>query len=327
MSETTQLSELITLRDFLRFAVSRFREAGLAFGHGTTTALDDAAFLLLETLHLPIDSLEPWLDARLTRAERTQLSAVIETRVVTRKPSAYLTHSAYLGSHRFYVDERVIVPRSFIAELMLDAEAEGGLPFGLDGPPSSVADICTGSGCLAIVAAHLFPAAEVTAVDISRDALAVAAQNVKSHALADRVTLVEGDLLSGGRLARFDLIVSNPPYVTAAAVARFPAEHKAEPVLAHLGGDDGMDLVRRILAAAGRHLAPEGLLVVEVGQGRATLEAEFPMLPFLWFDTALSHGEVFALPAAAFQGDMGSPGKRSGLGKAKTKPAKTSRRP
>ncbi len=320
MSETTLVPELQTIRDFLRFAVSRFREAGLAFGHGTATALDDAAFLILESLHLPIDSLEPWLEARLTRAERLQLAAMIENRVVTRKPSAYLTRSAYLGRHRFYVDERVIVPRSFLSELMLAAEADEVLPFGLENPPQRILDLCTGSGCLAIVAAHVFEQATVTAADLSQNALAVAAENVARHTLASRVTLVEGDLFAALGDQVFDLIICNPPYVTAAAVACFPAEHKAEPTLAHLGGADGMDIVRRLLADAGAHLAPDGILAVEVGQGRATLEAQFPELPFLWLDTALSEGEVFVLPAAAVQAVTKPAGKRARA--AVTKPAR-----
>ena len=310
MSETTLVPELQTIRDFLRFAVSRFRVAGLAYGHGTATAFDDAAFLILESLHLPNDSLEPWLEARLTRAERLHLAAMIENRVVTRKPSAYLTRSAYLGPHRFYVDERVIVPRSFLGELMLTAEVDEGLPFGLETPPQRILDLCTGSGCLAVVAAHLFPEARVSAVDLSKDALAVAADNVARHTLASRVSLVEGDLFAALGDEVFDLILSNPPYVTADAVARFPDEHKAEPRLAHLGGADGMDIVRRILAEAGAHLAPDGILAVEVGQGRATLERLFPDLPFLWLDTELSEGEVFVLPASAVQAATRPAGKR-----------------
>jgi len=312
VTDGAQLTELITVRDFLRFAVSRFREAGLAFGHGTTSALDDAAFLLLETLHLPIDSLEPWLDARLTRQERATLAAMIEKRVVTRKPSAYLTGSAYIGPHRFVVDERVIVPRSFIGELMIGADGEDdGLPFGLEAPPQRVLDLCTGSGCLAIVAAHLFPDAEVVSADISKQALSVAAENVRIHKLGARVRVVESDLFAALGGEKFDLIMSNPPYVTAASVAAFPAEHKSEPVLAHLGGPDGMDLVRRLLADAGQHLQPHGTLVVEVGEGAPVLERSYPDLPFLWLDTEHSRGEVFALPAAALQSaDKKKPGAR-----------------
>lgn len=308
MSELASLSELITLRDFLRFAVSQFRAAELVYGHGTATALDDAAFLLLETLHLPVDSLEPWLDARLTRAERFVVATAIENRVVTRKPSAYLTRSAYIGTHRFYVDERVIVPRSFIGELLC---ADGGPQFGLASDPKRILDLCTGSGCLAIVAAHTFPSATVTAGDLSPDALAVAAENIKRHRLGDRVQLVQTDLFAALGKAQFDLIVSNPPYVTAATVAAFPPEHKSEPSLAHNGGTDGMDLVRRILKSASEYLAPDGTLVMEVGQGRTILERDYSDLPFLWLDTELSDGEVFTLDASALQTTPKSSAKRS----------------
>ena len=308
VSDIASLVELITLRDFLRFAVTQFRSAGLAYGHGTTSALDDAAFLILETLHLPIDTLEPWLDARLTRPERAVLAAVIEKRVVTRKPSAYLTQSAYIGPYRFHVDERVIVPRSFIGELLC---GDDQVPLGLASPPQSILDLCTGSGCLAIVAAHKYPAASVTAGDVSSDALAVAAQNIKQHRLSDRVHLVETDLFAGLGDRQFDLIVCNPPYVTAAAVAAFPSEHRAEPVLAHIGGADGMDLVRRILKSAGDHLASGGTLLMEIGQGRDILERDYPSLPFLWLETEHSDGEVFSLEAAALQTDVKGAVKRS----------------
>lgn len=295
MSDPVQLTELITVRDFLRFAVSRFNSASLSYGHGTATALDEAAFLILETLHLPIGDLEPWLDARLTRAERTALANLIEKRVVTRKPASYITGSAYLGPYRFVVDERVIVPRSFIAELLLD----DALP--IDGEVRSVLDLCTGSGCLAIVAAHMFPDATITAVDISSDALAVAAENVGKHRLGHRVALAQGDLFAGIADARYDLIICNPPYVTTDVVANFPPEYRSEPVLAHLGGVDGMDLVRRVLDRAGRHLSDAGHLVMEVGSGRTTLQRDFPRLPFLWLDTETSEGEVLLLPGAALQ--------------------------
>ena len=307
MSELANLSELITVRDFLRFAVTQFRLAGLSFGHGTTTALDDAAFLILETLHLPIDSLEPWLDARLTRAERTLVASMIENRVVTRKPSAYLTKSAYIGPHRFYVDQRVIVPRSFIGELLC---ADTSL-LPLDGEPHRILDLCTGSGCLAIVAAHTFADAEITGIDLSHDALNVAAENVQRHNLGGRITLLESDGFERLHAHRFDLIVCNPPYVTAAAVAAFPDEYKAEPVMAHIGGTDGMDLVRRIIGQAGDHLTPNGTLLMEIGQGRPVLERDFPELPFLWLETEHSDGEVFALDAAALQIKSKSPMKRA----------------
>ncbi len=318
MNDPSNPTELITVRDFLRFAVTRFGNAGLSFGHGTTTALDDAAFLILETLHLPIDSLEPWLDARLTRAERTEIAGVIENRVVTRKPSAYLTKSAYIGPHRFYVDGRVIVPRSFIGELLCADAAV----FPLQAEPKQILDLCTGSGCLAIVAAHTFARADVAAVDLSPDALSVAEENVRRHGLGARVKLLEGDCFAPLGEATFDLIVCNPPYVTAAAVAAFPAEYKAEPEMAHIGGEDGMDLVRRILRTAGEYLASNGTLVMEIGQGRSVLERDYPELPFVWLDTEHSEGEVFALDAAALQTTMKPAARRL---KSRT-PAKASRR-
>ncbi|MGE3229954.1 MAG: 50S ribosomal protein L3 N(5)-glutamine methyltransferase [Hyphomicrobium sp.] len=295
---STDIDDLATIRDWLRYAVSRFSAAGLVYGHGTDTALDEAAFLILSALHLPIDQLEPWLDARLTRAERGTLAALVAARIETRKPAPYLVNAAWIKGHRFYVDERVIVPRSYIGELLDD-----GLSMLIADPGrvERVLDLCTGSGSLAILAAAAFPHATVDASDISPAALEVAARNVDDYGLADRVTLIRSDLFAelGGRT--YDLIISNPPYVTAEAVALFPPEYRAEPELAHLGGPDGMDLVRRILAEAPAYLDPEGILVVEVGMGRDTLETEYPGLPFLWLDTQQSQGELFALSAEALR--------------------------
>lgn len=286
------IDDLVTLRDWLRYAVSRFNAAKLVYGHGTSTALDEAAYMLLSALDLPIDQLEPWLDARLTRAERRRVAALIESRISTRKPAAYLIGKAYIKGFAFEIDERVIVPRSFIGELLIET------PEALVADPGAVGrvlDLCTGSGCLAILAALQFADASVDAVDISRDALAVAQQNVEAYRLTDRVRLIEGDLLAGLDGCRYDLIIANPPYVAAAEVAAFSPEYAAEPVLAHLGGVDGLDLVRRILSNAGSVLAPGGSLVVEIGTGREILEAEYPDLAFCWLDTELSEGEVFAL--------------------------------
>jgi ribosomal protein L3 glutamine methyltransferase len=292
----SDLEDLATLRDWLRFAVSRFTAEGLVFGHGTETALDEAAFIILSALHLPIDQLEPWLDARLTREERQKIAGLVEARIATRKPAPYLVNAAWIKGRRFYVDERVIVPRSYIGELLDD-----GLAPVVPDPEAvtRVLDLCTGSGCLAILAAEAFPAAIVHAVDISADALAVAERNVSDYGLADRISLFRSDLFEALSGETYDLIISNPPYVTAEAVASFPPEYRAEPELAHLGGADGMDLVRKILRDAGRHLAPDGALVVEVGTGREVLETQYPALPFLWLDTEQSEGEVFALPADA----------------------------
>jgi ribosomal protein L3 glutamine methyltransferase len=290
------IDQLATVRDWLRFATSRFRAENLVFGHGTETALDEAAFLILHTLNLPIDQLDPWLDARLTRRERGKVWAIIEHRIVTRKPAPYLTNEAWIQGHRFYVDERVIVPRSYIGELLGD-----GLNTVVGEPEtvSSVLDLCTGSGCLAILAALAFPNAAVDAVDISADALDVARRNVADYDLAARIRLVESDLFGELSTKRYDLIISNPPYVTSAAVAAFPPEYRAEPVLAHAGGVSGIDIVRRILLDAAQHLNADGNIIVEVGMARDVLEGEFPDLPFLWLDTQTSEGEVFALPASA----------------------------
>lgn len=296
---TSPLDELLTLRDWLRFAVSRFNAAGLAYGHGTASALDEAAFLFLEALRLPIDSLEPWLDARLTGEERQRLDELIDQRVTSRKPASYLVNAAYIQGHRFYVDERVIVPRSYIGELLCADHGAHLATIGLDpGGVGRVLDLCTGSGCLAILTALTFPEAQVDAVDISADALAVARRNVDDYGMQQRVHLIEGDLFAGLGRERYDLIIANPPYVTAAAVAAFPPEHRAEPALAHLGGDDGLDIVRRIIDQSSQHLAPDGTLLVEVGTGREAVEAAYPALPFLWLDTADSEGEVLALSAA-----------------------------
>lgn len=303
MSYPDFTDDLVSVRDLLRFAVSRFSEAGLTYGHGTSSALDEAAFLLLEGLHLPIDDINPWLDARLTRPERQHLLSLFEERVTTRKPAPYLVGKAYIQGIPFIVDERVIVPRSFIAELMLGGTlGEGG--FGLLPDPEaveSVLDLCTGSGCLAILAAMQLPFAEIDAVDLSADALEVAEENLALHEVGDRIQLFEGDLFQPTGKKRYDLIITNPPYVAAPEVEAFAAEYAAEPRMAHLGGDDGLDLVRKILKEAPKHLNPDGGLICEIGTGRDLLEADFPHLDFLWLDTEESEGEVFWLRASAFE--------------------------
>ncbi|WP_300337796.1 50S ribosomal protein L3 N(5)-glutamine methyltransferase [Accumulibacter sp.] len=284
--------ELLTLRDLLRFTVSRYHEAGLFFGHGADNAWDEAAYLLLHSLHLPLDRLEPFLDARLTSDERRVVLRIVERRIGERLPVAYLTNEAWLADYRFYVDQRVIVPRSFIAELLREQLA----PW-IDDPEqvSSVLDLCTGSGCLAILAAHAFPEASIDAVDISPDALAVAGRNVADYQLGERIRLVESDLFAGVRDRRYDLIVSNPPYVKAASMAALPAEYRREPELALASGEDGLDLTRAILAAARKQLKPHGLLVVEIGHNRDELEAAFPDTPFTWLDTSAGDQYVFLL--------------------------------
>ncbi len=283
---------LITVRDWLRFAVSRFNEAGLFFGHGSDNAFDEAAYLVLHTLHLPLDRLEPFLDASLAHGEADQLKRVIERRVKERVPAAYLTREAWLGEYRFYVDERVIVPRSFIAELLRER-----LSPWVDDPDAvhAVADVCTGSGCLAILAALAFPAAEVDAVDISKDALAVARKNVDDYGLQDRVRIVQSDLLQKLKGRKYDLIVTNPPYVNAPSMQELPDEYRCEPELALASGEDGLDHIRRILAGAPQHLNPGGLLIAEIGHNRAALEAAFPALPFVWLETSGGDEYVFLL--------------------------------
>lgn len=284
--------DLISVRDWLRYAVSRFGEAGLAFGHGTTNAFDEAAYLLLHALHLPLDRLEPFLDARLTTAERQAVAQLLERRIDQRVPAAYLTREAWLGEFRFYVDERVIVPRSFIAELLPDAlEPYVGEPADV----RTALDLCTGSGCLAILLAHAYPESDVDAVDISSDALAVAQRNVSDYGLAARINLIRSDLFANLIDKSYDLIISNPPYVTAVAMAALPAEYRHEPELALAGGEDGLDPVRTIIRNAPAFLQPDGTLVVEIGHNRAAAELAFPRLPFVWLEAAGAADSVFLL--------------------------------
>jgi ribosomal protein L3 glutamine methyltransferase len=283
---------LQTLRDVLRHAVSRFNAAGIAFGHGTQDAFDDAAYLLLHTLHLPLDKLDPFLDARLSRAEVAQLLQVVERRAGERLPAPYITQEAWLQGYRFHVDERVIVPRSFIAELLKD----GLSPWIEDADAvGSVLDLCTGSGCLAIMAADVFAQAAVDAVDVSADALAVAQRNVEAYGLQERVRLVRSDLYASLAGARYDVILCNPPYVNEASMQALPAEYRHEPRLALAGGEDGMDLVRTIVGQAARHLNDEGWLILEIGHERPYFEAAFAHLQPTWLTTSAGDDMVLAL--------------------------------
>ena len=287
------MQNLKTIRDLLRYAVTSFTKAGLAHGHGATNAIDEAAFIILEALKLPVNDINPWAEARLTTKERDELLALIELRISTRKPAAYLLKRTYMQGIPFYVDERVIVPRSYIGEMMakgllsdLEVDFEGA---------AKVLDLCTGSGCLAILATGQFPHAEIHATDLSADALDVARINVKEHGLEGRITLHQGNLFAPLGKTKFDFIISNPPYVAAAEVAAFPPEYKAEPQMAHLGGKDGFDLVRHILRDAPKHLKKGGGLLCEVGTGGEILEMEFPDLDFFWLDAEEAEGEVFFL--------------------------------
>jgi ribosomal protein L3 glutamine methyltransferase len=290
-------SNFTTVRDFLRFAVSSFSEARLVHGHGASNALDEAAFLLLETLHLPVDDINPWLDAKLLPAEREKLANILEARITTRKPAAYLTKRTYIHGVPFYVDERVIVPRSYIGELLFSGLFGGDGRNLIDDPQgiTAVLDLCTGSGCLAILAAGIFPNAQIDAVDLSLDALEVARINVGDHSMQDRIMLHHGDLFAPLAGKKYDFIMTNPPYVAEAEVAAFPQEYAHEPVMAHIGGKDGLGIIRRILAAAPTHLNKGGGILCEIGTGREILDAEFPNLDFLWLDTEESSGEVFWL--------------------------------
>jgi ribosomal protein L3 glutamine methyltransferase len=287
------MQNLATIRDLLRYAVTAFNKAGLAHGHGATNAIDEAAFIILETLKLPVHDINPWAEARLTAMERDEILALVEQRITTRKPAAYLLRRTYMQGIPFYVDERVIVPRSYIGEMMakglladLDVDFEGA---------QTVLDLCTGSGCLAILAASQFPHAQIHASDLSKDALDVARINVKEHALEGRITLHQGNLFAPLGKMKFDFIISNPPYVAKAEVDAFPPEYQAEPQMAHLGGNDGFDLVRKIIKDAPKHLKKGGGLLCEVGTGGEILETEFPDYDFFWLDAEEAEGEVFFL--------------------------------
>lgn len=291
-------NQLTTIRDLLRYAITRFNTANLFFGHGSNNAFDEAAYLILHTLKLPLDRLDPFLDAHLLPDETANVLQVIERRSTDRVPAAYITHEAWLGDYRFYVDERVIVPRSFIAELI----PEQFSPW-VDDPESvtNILELCTGSGCLPIMLADAFPNAHIDAVDISAAALEVACRNVDDYDLQDRITLIESDLYEKVPKKKYDLIVTNPPYVNAGSMAKLPQEYLREPQLALAGGEDGMDLVRKIVAGAGERLTKQGVLIVEIGNERHFAEAAFPDLELTWLSTSAGDDAVFLLTADQFK--------------------------
>ena len=283
-----------TLRDLLRHAVTRFMTEGLFFGHGSSSAYDEAAYLILHTLKLPLDKLDPCLDARLLPEEIADVLAIIDRRTSERLPAAYLTNEAWLTDYRFYVDQRVIVPRSYIAELI----PEHFQPWIGDAwNVHHVLELCTGSGCLAIMLADAFPNAEVDAVDLSTDALAVAKRNVEDYQLEKRVHLIQSDLYEKVPAKKYDLIVSNPPYVNSTAMASLPAEYRHEPHMALAGGKDGMDLVRRIVKEAKHRLTAKGMLIVEIGNEFAHAETAFHDLGLTWLSTSAGDASVFLLTA------------------------------
>ncbi|XSG83886.1 MAG: 50S ribosomal protein L3 N(5)-glutamine methyltransferase [Methylohalobius sp. ZOD2] len=291
MTQAT-LDQLQTVRDFIRWGASRFNQAGLIFGHGTDNALDEAASLILHTLHLPYDLPDFYLEARLVAEEKRAVAAVIERRIETRNPAAYLTREAFLCGLKFYVDERVLVPRSPIGELL-----EGRFSPWLDGVAvERVLDLCTGSGCIAICCAHAFPEAQVDAVDISPSALEVAKINIRRHDMEGRVRPIQSDLfeqISG----RYALIVSNPPYVSRPDWEAAAPEFKAEPKLGLESGPEGLDCVIRILDKAADHLTDDGILVVEVGNSAEALRRRYPQVPFLWMEFERGGEGVFLLTA------------------------------
>lgn len=287
-----------TLRDLLRYAVTRFNTEQLFFGHGSANALDEAAYLLLHTLKLPLDKIDPFLDARLLPEEIKAALAVIERRASDRVPASYITKEAWLGTYNFYVDERVIVPRSFIAELI----PERFSPWVQD--PEEVTDIlelCTGSGCLPIMLADAFYNAQVDAVDISRDALDVARKNVQTYELEDRITLIESDLYINVPDKLYDMIITNPPYVNSNSMSKLPQEYLHEPQIALAGGDDGMDLVRKIVAGAAKRLKPNGILMVEIGNERVFADEAFAEYGLTWLSTSAGDDMVFMLTAEQLQ--------------------------
>jgi ribosomal protein L3 glutamine methyltransferase len=283
-----------TVRDILRYATSRFNEAKLVFGHGNNNALDEAAYLILHKLHLPLDNLDVYLDAHLLPVEIAHLLQVIERRTMEHVPAAYITNEAWLGTYPFYVDERVIIPRSYIAELIPSYLSPWvNNPDGI----TDILELCTGSGCLPIMLADAFPNAHVDATDISADALAVAKHNVETYALQERISLYASDIYSNVPDKKYQLIISNPPYVNSESMAKLPQEYLHEPQIALNGGKDGMDLVRRIIAGAKSRLTPKGILMIEIGHERAFAEAAFPELEFTWVSTSAGDDMLFLLTA------------------------------
>jgi ribosomal protein L3 glutamine methyltransferase len=279
-----------TVGQYFRLTSDKLTKAKLHYGHGTRSARDEAAYLILHTLGLPLDSIGRYLERRITTTERKRLDSLLARRIALRMPSAYLTHEAWLGDLSFYVDRRVIVPRSFVSELL----RERMQPW-LRAQPKRILDLCTGSGCLAIVAAQAFPKARIDAADVSAAALAVARRNVDRYRLRSRVHLVKSDLFAKLGDARYDLILCNPPYVTSRSMRALPPEHRHEPRIALAGGVDGLDIVRRILGDAAGHLSPRGLLVCEIGHNRHALESAYPEIAFTWPELSTGPGNVFLI--------------------------------
>ena len=288
----------MTLIDLITAQSARLKQAGVSFGHGTSNAFDESAWLVLWALGLPLDALEAKAKSELVPEEQAKAEALVTQRIETRQPAAYLTNEAWLQNVPFYVDERCIVPRSFIAELLADGEDSGTLDAWLSDQTHSVLDLCTGNGSLAVIAAMAYPDVVVDAADISEDALAVARINVDKHGLGKRITLLQSDLLASVR-GPYDLILCNPPYVNTHSMAALPAEYQAEPALALAGGEDGMDLIRTILREAPARMAPNGVLVLEIGNERAHFEHAFRKLEVAWLETSAGDDQVLLVSREA----------------------------
>jgi ribosomal protein L3 glutamine methyltransferase len=284
----------MTLIELITAQSARLKSAGVSFGHGTTNAFDEAAWLVLFSLGLPLDALEERARRELSAADEAAAVALVTQRIETRRPAAYLTKEAWLQNVPFYVDERVIVPRSFIAELLVDAEGDGTLDAWLSDRTTKLLDLCTGNGSLAVIAALAYPEVSVDAADVSEDALAVARINVDKHKLGSRIRLQPSDLLDA-LPGPYDLILCNPPYVNSQSMAALPAEYRAEPAIALAGGEDGMDLVRRILRDAPSRLSPEGVLVLEIGHERSHFERAFPRAEVAWLPTSAGDHQVLLM--------------------------------
>lgn len=295
MANNTQnqtTNELFTIRDWIRYAVSQFEASDVFYGHGTDNAYDEAVWLIMSALHLPMDTLNNFLDARITTEERIKLANFIEQRITKHTPTAYLLKEAWLQGLKFYVDERVLIPRSFIAELLAD-----GLSSWIEFPEmvESAADLCTGSGCLGILLASVFPNAEVDVIDISQDAIDVANINIANYSLQEQVTAIKSDMFTALVGKKYDLIISNPPYVDAPSMAALPAEYQNEPQLALGSGDAGLDHTHTILREAANYLNDDGILIVEIGHNREALEAAYPNMIFNWLDVSSGNEFVFLL--------------------------------
>jgi ribosomal protein L3 glutamine methyltransferase len=293
MNDTQIQQELITIRDWLRYAVSRFEDSDIFYGHGTDNSYDEAVWLIMGTLHLPLDTLDNFLDAKLTTGERSKLAGFIEQRITKHTPTAYLLKEAWLQGFKFYVDERVLIPRSFITELLVN----NGLQPWIEYPElvNSAADICTGSGCLGILLADAYPDAVVDVIDISPDAIDVSNINIANYGLQDRVTAIQSDMFSALAGNQYDLIISNPPYVDAPSMAELPAEYRNEPQLALGSGNAGLDHTHTILREAVNYLTDDGVLVVEIGHNREALLEAYPDLPFTWLEVSSGNEFVFLL--------------------------------